>query len=75
MYIEPSDFGCGLVLNIDEQVLGLVGGMAYLNLFADELGRAFIEQTADGDGRVIFDMAVEGYFKGSVQFLFGKPFD
>lgn len=73
--VESSDFCYGLVLNIDEQVLGFVRGMAYLNLFADELCRAFIQQAADGDGRVIFDMAVESYLKGGVQFFLGKPFD
>lgn len=49
--------------------------MAYFNLFADELGRTFIQQTADGDGRVVFDMAVEGYLKSGIQFLFSKSFD
>jgi hypothetical protein len=49
MYVELDEFGYGLVLHVDKQILRLVGGMPYLYLLADELSRALIEHAADGD--------------------------
>jgi len=75
MEVEFSDFVDGFVLYVDQQVIGLVGGMSYLDLFADKLRRAFIEHPADGDRGVVLDVTVEGYLEGGVEFLFGKSFD
>src|SRR5208337_3870879 len=72
--VERPEFCYRLVLYVNNQVVRLVGGMPYLDFFADEFGRTFIECAADGNSRVVFDMPVQGYLEGGVEFFSSESF-
>jgi len=71
MNVEFSEPEYGLVLHVDGQIIRLVGGMPYLDLFAYKLCGAFVEYAFDGDRRVVLDMSVKGYLEGGIKLLFG----
>ena len=75
MNVEFSQFFHRGVVLVYRQIHRVVGWVANLDFFADELWRAFIQGVVDRDGGIIFNLSVDGDLKGHIQFRFGHPFD
>ena len=75
MRVKFLDTAHGLIVFVDRDIVGFVGGESQFYQFSDVFGRDFIEGAEDRDGGIIFDFSLDRLEKELVEFVLGESLD